>query len=167
MSEDQKPEIQKREEVKPVFKDLPSRKEVRSILKTGKGQEGLEVHPRSRQLLRTARLADLESLGDDVNKANKALYDLLISLSKGMDEAISADRTNFFAFVSFLIEKKILGEDAMEEYYKFKADFIDNLNKAGEFLKQKEEEIEKQKAEMIAKANAEGKPVEEKKIILP
>ncbi len=153
--------------IKAVYKDIPNRKEVKSILKTGKGLSGEEVHATSRQLLRTARLIDLESFGDEVNKANKNLNDKMDQIIANTDKAISEDRTNFYAFMSFLIEKKVLPETAMEDYFKFKSEFIDAMNKSGEFLQKKEEEIKKQAAEMIAKANAEGKTVEEKKIIIP
>jgi hypothetical protein len=168
MSEEiKKTELPEHQDMKFEFKDIPSREEVRSILKTGKGLSGEEVHPNSRKGLRTARLIDLETIGDEVNRANKALHELILKMATGMDQAISEDRTNFFAFVTFLVDKKVLGENAMEDYYKFKAEFIDNMNKAGEYLRQKEAEIIQQKAELIAKANAEGKPEEEKKIILP
>jgi hypothetical protein len=167
MTEENKKGLPEHSDMKFEFKDIPGREEVRSILKTGKGLSGEEVHPNSRKGLRTARLVDLETMGDEINRANKALHDLIMEMAKGMDTAISEDRTNFFAFVTFLVDRKVLGENAMEDYYKFKAEFIHNMNKAGEYLKQKEEEIEKQKAELVAKANSEGKPEETPKIILP
>jgi hypothetical protein len=154
-----------REDMKFEFKDIPSREEVKAILKTGKGVDGTPVHETSRKLLRTARLIDLETIGEEVNRANKALDDKINSMAQGVDKAISEDRTNFFAFMTYLVDRKILPEDAMEDYYKFKADFIENMNKAGEYLQQKEAEIEKQKEEMIKKAQEDGKPVPE--LILP
>jgi|SRR5882724_4994911 len=123
------------------YKDIPSRAEVKSILKTGKSLDGTEVHEHSRAMLRTARLIDLESFGNEVNKANTALNTKMDQIIKNTDDAVSADRTNFYAFVSFLIEKKILNETAMADYYQFKAVFLEELNKAGEYMRKQEEEL--------------------------
>jgi hypothetical protein len=120
---------------------MPNRSEVRSILKTGKDTKGQSVHPDSRKMLRVARLLDLQSFGDEVNKANKALDDKLDGVIKNTDMAISADRINFFAFVMWLIDKGVLKEDAMSEYQEFKVKFINDMDNAGEYLRKQEEAL--------------------------
>ena len=150
------------EPIKFEYKDQPNRSERKAILRTGSGKDGTPVHPNSRMLLRNATLGDLEVVGDAVNAANKALNDKMDIIIKNTDSAISEDRINFFAFFTYLVEKEILGKDAMEDYQKFKVTYIETMNKAGEFMQQKEQELLKQKEELIQKAQEEAaaKPAE-------
>jgi hypothetical protein len=154
------------------FKDMPPRSEIRSILKTGKSVDGTEVHPESQKLLRVARLFDLETIGNEVNRANAALDNKINQVIANTETAISADRLNFFTFMSYLVETKVLTGQQVADYATFKSNSIKVLEESGQFMKDKEAEIHKKYEEVIREAQEKAKQAESgeqaaPKIILP
>lgn len=120
--------------------NMPSREEVKSILKTGKGLDGTPVHPQSREDLRKATIADLKAFGKEVNIANAALNDKLNRIIDEMDLAVKEIHWNFANLLSFLGAEGILKEGALEKFEAFKVESEKEMQKAAEFvLKQRED----------------------------
>ena len=126
-------------EIKVPILDLPSRSEVRSILKTGKGQDGTPVHPDTQRNLRKATIADILAFGNEVNKANAALNRKMESIIDNTDLALKEVHWNFATFLSFLGSKGILDANGLADYEEFKAKAGEELEKAAEYLFKQQE----------------------------
>jgi hypothetical protein len=95
------------EERKPItvpIKDLPTSKEIRSIIKTGKTISGETVHPDDRRNLRTAKILDLVIFGQEVDRANKALDDKMNHVIENVELAVKELNWNFLCYLSFLVD---------------------------------------------------------------
>jgi hypothetical protein len=145
--------IEREEIVVPVL-DLPNREESKSILRTGKTTEGFPVSEESRKDLRKATIMDLKAFGREVNKANAVLDKKINDVFESFDLAIRDNNWNFAVFLSFLAQQGVLKEGALEEFEKFKKGAEDEMERASDFLAEKE----KLKAETAASAPMPAEP---------
>lgn len=142
MSEDKKPETPVENpigEIKVPVQDLPSRADIRQILKTGHDTKGQQVHPESVKMLRVARIADLFAFGQEVNKANAELVNVFKLNLEGIDLNFKEVHWNFATFISFLAESGYLKEGALDAFAEFKKKAEDDLIKGSKELLEKAE----------------------------
>jgi len=125
--------------IKVPVQDLPSRADIRSILKSGKDAAGREVHPDSVKMLRGARIADLFAFGQEVNKANAELVRLVTKALDSIDLSFKEVHWNFATFMSFMAENGYLKEGALEAFEKFKAQAEEDLIKGTKEILEKAE----------------------------
>ena len=111
--------------------NLPSREEMRKLIKTGKDSEGHEIHLQDMKDLRRATLGDLKAFGFEVNKANQ-------NLKAYVDKLAGEHQWTFLNFIAFLIYKGILTEETVAEFTKYTEDSKKEVEGAKEFLKQKQ-----------------------------
>jgi len=163
MSEEQKQETAETEPVVKInvpVQDLPSRADIRSILKSGKDTQGREVHPESVKMLRVARIADLFAFGQEVNKANNEIVRLLQNSLVHIDIDFKEVHWNFATFMSFLVESGLLKEGALEAFAEYKKKAEDELIKNSKVLL---EQAEKAKAEAEAASKTQADAVRAQK----
>lgn len=98
----------------------PPREEYRRLVKTGADSEGHPVHPDDLKNLRKATMADLLAFGGEVNKAN-------VNLKTYVDKISGEHQWTLLNLIAYLIDKKILPENADK-------DFADYMVKSKEAL---------------------------------
>lgn len=143
---EKKPEVG---EIKVPVQDLPSRADIRKILKTGHDTQGRQIHPESVKMLRIARIADLFAFGNEVNKANAAVLQMVKGSLDSVDLSFKEVHWNFATFLSFLSEAGYLKEGALEAFAEFKKKAEEDLIKGSKELLEKAE-ADKAKAEDTA-----------------
>ncbi len=132
-------------EIKVPVVDLPSRAEVRSILKTGKTTGGVEVHPDSRKNLRRATIGDLLNFGAEVNRANQEIVNIIKNSLDSIDLNFKEVQWNFATFLSFLCEEGYLKEGALTRFEAFKKKTEEELIESSKVLLEKSEKKEEPK----------------------
>jgi hypothetical protein len=137
MTEDNKNTNEELSEIKVPILDLPSRAEVRSILKSGKGQDGTPVHPDTRKHLRKAVIADLLAFGTEVNKANSALNKKIDSVIDNTDLSLKDLNWNYATLLSFL-STKLSMPTFISDYEAFRKQAEEDFTKAAEEIFKKQ-----------------------------
>ena len=133
--------------------NLPSRKEMRKLIKTGKDSEGHEIHPQDMKDLRRATIGDFKNFGQLVNFANQ-------NLKKYVDDLVGQNQWVLLNFIAYLTEKGILPATAPEEFAKYTEDSKKEIEGAKEFLKEKkilEAEVKSVETELCKKEDVGGK----------
>lgn len=137
-------------EIKVPVQDLPSRADIRKILKSGTDTQGRQIHPESVKMLRIARIADLFAFGQEVNKANAELVGLVKQNLDSVDLSFKEVHWNFATFISFLAESGYLKEGALDAFAEFKKKAEEDLIRGS---KQLLEKAEAEKAQPVTPEN--------------